>query len=222
MYAMTKISYCRIDNHIVIQRLQYNTFILFEKNRNVLYAFQEFCIAKRKETIIKELALITMYCGEKYDEDACLQKYNSDDKEYFYSLLKNSKLSSKQAYKATIKKVFATQGLPAYFYQFKDFYTGQMLKSKNTIGEILLSAFSIIIEIVSLVSINAFSLLSFKVWGILISGFLVEIVDSTIFWKTTLMRYVNALSRNYDELKEVFDEFLASKERPINNIEINK
>lgn len=211
-FAMTEIMFSIIDNHIMIKGLRFKIFLIFEKNKNLLDEFQEFCIEDRKKAIIQDLSHISMFCGGKYDESDCLKKYDSNDIEYFLSLTKNCKRKDKYAFKTDIKECFETKGIPAHFFDFQDYYSGQMLQTKKTAGGILVSACSLILGIVSLVSINAFSLLGFEFWFILLSGFVVEIIDTIILWKPKMLRLAKALNSDYNELKKDFDKFLASRE----------
>ena len=221
IFAMTEITYCSIDNHITIKRLKYKTFLLLEENKDRLCSFQNFCVIERKKAIINELALVRMFCGEKYDEDFCSQKYESGDKDYFLNLLKKSKFENKSTYTADVKEFFKTKDMPRHFYQFQRYYTGEMLKTKNSVSGILMTAFSVILGIVSLVSLNAFSLLSFNFWIILISGFLVEFFDTAILWKSKLRYHTELLTSDYDKLKEDMENFLAEKQQPLDNTEKN-
>ena len=221
IFAMTEITYCSIDNHITIKGLKYKTFLLLEENKDRLCSFQNFCVIERKKAIINELALVRMFCGEKYDEDFCAQKYESGDKDYFIKLLRKSKFENKSTYTADVKEFCKTKDMPRHFYQFQRYYTGEMLKNKNSVSGILMTAFSIILGIVSLVSLNAFSLLSFDFWIILISGFLVEIFDTVIIWKSKLRYHAELLTSDYDKLKEDIEIFLAEKQQSLDNTEKN-
>ena len=215
-YAEIEIENSMIENHIIIRGLNYKIFLLLEKNKDSLYEFQEFCIAKRKKAIIQELALIRLFCGEQYDEDDSLKKYDNNEKEYFYSLLKNRKLKDKCRYKSDIKFAFATKGLPAHFYQFNSYYNGQLLKTQKNINGILLSAISIILGIVSLATIDAFVKLNLVFWLVLISYLLIEIIDIVMFWKTRLLHVAKSLNDTLDELSNDWDEFATSKQQLTN------
>ncbi len=219
IFAMNEIKFCTIDNHIVVKRLKYKIFLLLENNREQLCLFQDYCTIERKKSIIQELALIKMFCGEKYDENFCSQKFESDAKDYFVKLLEKAKFENKRIYRTRVKSFFETRELPRHFYLFRNYYTGEILKSKKSIGGILMATFSIIIGILSLFSLNAFLLLSFRFWIILISGFLIEIFDTMLHWKLNLLNYIELLSNDYDKLKKDFDNFLINKQHSTVNAE---
>ncbi len=209
IFAMTEIEYCAVENHISVVRLKYKKFMLFEENKNVLCAFQDYCVKAREKAVIKELSLIRMFCNEKYDEEFCLRKYEEGDKAYFIRLLKKKKLEDKSFYKANVKEFFQTKGLPMHFYQFQSYYKGEMLKERNSISGIIMTTFSIILGIISLVSLNAFTLLSYRFWVILLSGFVVEIFSALLFWKSRLKYYVEIHANEYENLKKDIAEFLS-------------
>ncbi len=216
VYAEIEIENSMIKNHIIIRGLNYTIFLLLEKNKDSLYEFQEFCIAKRKKAIVQKLALIRLFCGEQYDEDDSLKKYDNNEKEYFFSLLKNKKLEDKGSYKSDIKFAFATKGLPAHFYQFNSYYNGQLLKTQESINGILLSAISLILGIVSLVTIDAFVKLNLVFWLVLISNLLIEIIGIVLFWRTRLLHVAKSLNDTLDELSNDWDEFSTSKQQLTN------
>ncbi len=210
IFAMTEIEYCAIENHISVARWKYKTFMLFEENKDMLCAFQDYCVKEREKAIIKELALIRMYCGEKYNEEFCLKKYKEGDRVYFDNLLKKKKIEDKSYYKASVREFFQTKDLPMHFYQFQSYYKGEMLKQRNSISGIIMTTFSIILGIISLVSLNAFTLLSYRFWVILLSGFVVEIFSTLLFWKSRLKNYIELQANEYEKLKKDIAEFLAS------------
>lgn len=216
VYAEIEIENCMINNHIIIRGLNYKIFLVFEKNKDSLYEFQEFCIAKRKKAIVQKLALIRLFCGEQYDEDDSLKKYDDNEKEYFFSLLKNRKLKDKGSYKSDIKFAFATKGLPAHFYQFNSYYNGQLLKIQNSVNGILLSAISLILGIVSLVTIAAFTKLNLVFWLVLIGNLLIEIIAIVLFWRTRLLHAAKSLNGTLDELSNDWDKFSTSKQQLTN------
>ena len=106
--------------------------------------------------------------------------------------------------------------MPAHFYQFNSYYNGQLLKTQESINGILLSAISLILGIVSLVTIDAFVRLNLVFWLVLISNLLIEIIEIVLFWRTRLLHVAKSLNDTLDELSNDWDEFSTSKQQLTN------
>ena len=208
-----EIENCTIENNINIVGLKYKTFMLFEKNKNVLCDFEDYCIKEREKDVVKRLALIEMFCGEKYDEENCMKKYKEGDRNHFISLLKSKRIKNKKDYISEVKGVFQTKDLPRHFYLFQSYFKGELIKTKKNITSIIGNAFSIFLGIISLVSLKAFMLLGWEFWIFLLSGIIVEIVSVPLSWESRVKEYMFIQSSEYDYIKKDIVKFLETKKR---------